>query len=627
MRSLRARFVVASLVILVATLVTGLWGAIMFVRLGNVVDRTLADRQSMIDLTARMTTALEREDDALLVAVAGDARRARSELSSERRTFDEAFDKFSSLAPADERAIASELHSDVTTYREHGDALLAAMSGVTAQTARDRYHAEVNPALRRAVAAAGSLRERSFQSMKDAGVAARDEASRGTRIVAIVSLVALGIAMSVALLLARSVLRPIRALTSSVEAMRRGDFGTRVARGAPDEIGKLTDGFNRMAESLAAFQSSNLGEVIRAKETLEATIGALPDPVIVIDPAGLVASMNPLAREVLGKTNSGDVLVEEGQSYSRLPKSAADQIGAALDGTAPRRPDLADAFVVENGERRTFLPTAVPIPFADGPAGAVATLHDVTEFVRVDTLRSELIAVASHELKTPLTTLRLNLLLLGEEARRLSPRHAEILAMAVQGCEELSRTIERLLDLTRIEAGRLHLAMERVELTRVVDEVVTALQLRAADSELSIDVIRNATDAYVRGDPMRLGVVVSNLMTNAIKYTPSGGRITIALSRAGGNVDLVVSDTGPGVPADLRERVFEKFFRVAHVRPGDGNEPAGAGIGLYVCRQIVEAHGGTIRCEDVAAGARFIVSLPEDAAAEPDDVVRADRRA
>jgi NtrC-family two-component system sensor histidine kinase KinB len=625
MRSLRARFVVASLVILVATLVTGLWGAIMFVRLGEVVDRTLADRQSMIDLTAQMTTALEREDDALLVAVAGDAKRARSELSSERRTFDEAFEKFSALAPADERAIASELRSDVTTYREHGDALLAAIDGVSAQVARDRYHADVNPALRRAVTAVGSLRERSFQSMKDAGVAARDEASRGTRIVALVSLVAVGIGLVVALVLARSVLRPIRALTSSVEAMRRGDFGTRVARGAPDEIGKLTDGFNRMAESLAAFQSSNLGEVIRAKETLEATIGALPDPVIVIDPAGLVASMNPLAREVLGKTNGGDVLVEEGQSYSRLPKSAADQISAALEGTAPRRPDLADAFVVENGERRTFLPTAVPIPFADGPAGAVATLHDVTEFVRVDTLRSELIAVASHELKTPLTTLRLNLLLLGEEARRLSPRHAEILAMAVQGCEELSRTIERLLDLTRIEAGRLHLAMERVELARVVDEVVTSLQPRAAESELAIDA--TTTDAYVRGDPMRLGVVVSNLLTNAIKYTPSGGRVTVELTRAGRNVGLVVTDTGPGVPPDLRERVFEKFFRVAHVRPGDGNEPAGAGIGLYVCRQIVEAHGGTIRCEDVAAGARFVVAIPEDAADEVDEAVRAERRA
>jgi NtrC-family two-component system sensor histidine kinase KinB len=615
MRSLRARFVAASLVILVATLVTGLWGAIMFVRLGAVVDRTLADRQSMIDLTARMATALEREDDALLVAVAGDARRARSELSAERHAFDEAFEQFSALAPADELAIASELHGDVTTYREHGDALLAAIDGVSAQVARDRYHAEVNPALRRAVTAVGSLRERSFRGMKDAGVAARDEASRGTRIVGLVSFIAVGVAMIVALVLARSVLRPIRALTSSVEAMRRGDFGTRVARGAPDEVGRLTDGFNRMAESLAAFQSSNLGEVIRAKETLEATIGALPDPVIVIDPAGLVASMNPLAREVLGKTNGGDVVVEEGESYSRLPKSAADQISAALEGTAPRRPDLADAFIVENGERRTFLPTAVPIPFADGPAGAVATLHDVTEFVRVDTLRSELIAVASHELKTPLTTLRLNLLLLGEEARRLSPRHAEILAMAVQGCEELSRTIERLLDLTRIEAGRLHLAMERVELARVVDEVVTSLQPRAAESELAIDV--TTTDAYVRGDPTRLGVVVSNLLTNAIKYTPSGGRVTVVLSRASGDVELAVTDTGPGVPADLRERVFEKFFRVAHVRPGDGTEPAGAGIGLYVCRQIVEAHGGAIRCEDVAAGARFVVTIPEHAA-EPD---------
>jgi NtrC-family two-component system sensor histidine kinase KinB len=170
--------------------------------------------------------------------------------------------------------------------------------------------------------------------------------------------------------------------------------------------------------------------------------------------------------------------------------------------------------------------------------------------------------------------------------------------------------------------------MERVELVRVVDNIVAGLALRIAEAELSIEVTRDAGDAYVRGDPMRLGVVVSNLLTNAIKYTPPGGRISVAIRRTDANLELVVGDTGSGVPADLRERVFEKFFRVAHVRPGDANAPAGAGIGLYVCRQIVEAHGGTIRCEDVAAGARFVASIPEAPLVDADagDPVRAERR-
>src|SRR5439155_22169939 len=160
---------------------------------------------------------------------------------------------------------------------------------------------------------------------------------------------------------------------------RRGDFGQRVERAAPDELAKLTDGFNRMAESLAAFQSSNLGEVMKAKDTLEATMSALPDPVIVIDPEGAIASLNPPA---LGGLR--DVVV--GASLGTLPDSAARRVRAVLDGVPPARADLRDAFMITlGGERRTFLPTAVPIPFVDGPAGAVAVLHDITEFVRVDT--------------------------------------------------------------------------------------------------------------------------------------------------------------------------------------------------------------------------------------------------
>ncbi len=611
MGSLRTRFVIASLVILLATLVTGLWSGTLFVRLGTVVDRSLAGRQAMIDLTATMATALEREDDALLLAVSGDVSHARSELATERRAFDAAFARLDPSLPVEERATAAALHDDVEIYRKKGDAMLAAKDPAEE---RDRYQADVNPALRRAVAACSTLREHSFRALRDAGVHARDEAARGTWVVAVVSLIAIGVAMFVALVLARSVLRPIRALTSSVEAMRRGDFQQRVARGAPDELGRLTDGFNRMAESLAAFQSSNIGEVIRAKETLEATLGVLPDPVIVVDPSGVIASRNPPARAILGPD------VEPGARLAVLPELAATQARAVLEGLTPQRADLRDAFALTvNGERRTFLATAVAIPFADGPAGAVVVLHDITEFVRVDTLRSELIAVTSHELKTPLTTLRLNLLLLGEEVDNLSARHREILGMAVQGCEELARTIDGLLDLTRIEAGKLRLAMERVDLHRIIDDVLLTLAPRLAEAELSVEVIRAAGDACVRGDPLRLGVVISNLLTNAIKYAsePSGepgsepnGKITIHVARTD-RVEITVTDTGPGVPLDLRERVFEKFFRVAHVRSDLGTDlgtPSGAGIGLYVCRQIIEAHGGEIRCD----GARFTITLAAD---------------
>ncbi|MBL9019436.1 MAG: HAMP domain-containing protein [Myxococcales bacterium] len=586
--SLRARFTAAGLVILVAVVITGVWSTVLFSRLGNVVDRTLQGRQGIIDLTARMTSALERHDDALVLGLNGDVARARAELAEQRLTFDRAADDLVNLVTPMERAVVDELRAEVAIYRREGDALLA---GAPTAAAWDRYHREVNPLLRKVVAECATLREHSFEALRDAGLAARDEARRGRWVVAAVAIGALLASALVAWALARSVLRPIRELTASVEAMRGRDFTQRVERRQGDELGALADGFNRMAESLVAWESSNLAEVLRAKETLEATLAALPDAVIVADRDGRIVSRNAPARALLGE--------------APLPAAAQELVDAVLAGEAP---PPAKQVVLDG---TTYLPFAVAIP----KFGAVAVLHDITEFVRVDMLRSELIAVTSHELKTPLTTLRMNLLLLGEEAGGLSPRHRELLTMAVQGCEELARTIDRLLDLSRIEAGKLRLAMERIDLHRVVDEVVQLFQPRFAEAELALEVARKDNgEACVRGDALRLGIVLSNLLTNAIKYTPAGGRVTVETSRAGEELELAVTDTGPGIPDDLRDRVFEKFFRVEHVRPRE-RAPNGAGVGLYICRQIIEAHGGQIHAEAVSVGSRLAFRLPAEAQA------------
>ncbi len=590
--------------VLLAVVITGVWSTVLFIRLGNVVDRTLQGRQGIIDLTAVMAGALEREDDALVLGVAGEVTRARKELAIQRATFDRAAEQLTLQVTPTEREVVASIVADVVVYRRQGDALLAEANTADA---RERYHGEVYPLLRRAVDGWAALREQSFEAMRDAGIAARDEARQGRWLVGIVAIGALGLTLAVAFALARSVLRPIRELTASVEAMRRGDFTQRVVAHRDDELGNLAGGFNRMAESLVAWESSNLAEVLRAKDTLEATIAALPDPVIVVDPDGAVVSLNAPARTVLAEAG----IIELARAEA-LPTSAADLVRGVLAGTPTAEP-VTPLVIARGAERRTYLPIAVAIPsFSAGRSGAVAMLHDITEFVRIDTLRSELIAVTSHELKTPLTTLRMNLLLFGEEARDLSPRHREIIGMAVQGCEELARTIERLLDLSRIEAGKLRLVMERIDLHRLVDEVVGMFVPRFTEAEIALEVVRGPSEAIVKGDPLRLAIVLSNLLTNAIKYTPAGGTVTVEMSRLPDDVQVAVTDTGPGIPVDLHDRVFEKFFRVEHVRP-NAQAPNGAGVGLYICRQIVEAHGGEIHCEAVPAGSRLAFRLRADA--------------
>ena len=213
-------------------------------------------------------------------------------------------------------------------------------------------------------------------------------------------------------------------------------------------------------------------------------------------------------------------------------------------------------------------------------------------------------------------------MLMRERAAELSPLLREIVATAALGCEELAASIDELLDLTRIEAGQLRLNLERVDLLVLTGHVADKFLPRYVERGVQLDFVRGCDEAVVRGDAARLGVVLSNVLTNALKYTPYDGRVAIAVGAnpvAGeeGLVQITVTDNGPGIPPEFRDRVFEKFFRLEHFSPRAAEGVQGVGIGLYLCRQIVALHGGSMRCEGVPGGigARFVIELPSAAAA------------
>jgi NtrC-family two-component system sensor histidine kinase KinB len=619
-RHLQTRFLLAGTLLVLAVVISGVWSVFTLARLSAVVDDTLRESQATIDLGAALASNLEREDDALLLAMGGEANRAHRELDLERQRTDDAYGRLLDVlagGQSQERQIATRLRTEIDRYRAAGDELLA-QAGRT--TALERYHVRINPLLRQAVTSCGQLREENFRSMQQAGIRARDEARRATWLVSGVTLLAVAVSLVVALVLARAVLRPIRDLAAGVEALRRGDFDRRVAINTADELGQLAAGFNRMAEALAEYRSSSLGELLATKGTLEATLNALPDAVLVVAPDGTIAAHNPRARAILAAKR-----VPEATRVQELPLSAEQHhaIDAALAGRlslAPRTEFHHTLAVTLKDRPHRFLLTAVPIPdFEPGRFGAAVVLADVTEFARLDELRGELIGVASHELKTPLTTLRMNLLMLGEQSQTLTGRQQELLQAALGGCEELGGTIDELLDVTRIESGQLRLHRAPVDVAAILEQVRRALQPRYEDAQVSMQVVCDAPSTLVQADAPRLAIVLTNLLSNALKYSAPGKTVIVQLAsrqNAGvastDNLQIAVTDQGPGVPAEFRERVFDKFFRVEHQIASSSNGVHGTGIGLYLCREIIKAHGGTITCEpgDGGVGTRIALTLP-----------------
>jgi NtrC-family two-component system sensor histidine kinase KinB len=613
---LRLRFVVAAGLLVLTTVTASVWTFFALTRLSGIVTDTVRQSESVTAVTSRLAGALEREDDAVLLILAGDDRGGQV-LAHERGVVDRAVsDLFDVLGPDDERKLANPLRAELQEYRRASDAVIAV---APKREALVQYHQQANPVLRRAVALTTSIRDQHFALAREAVGGARDEAARARRAVLLITLAALGIAIAVAWHLTRTVVGPLRRLTDGANAIRGGNFSERITVTSRDELGELAAAFNQMAEDLAEFRRTNISEVVRAKNTLEATLEALPDAVVVLDAAGQVQSMNraavvALAAAGVREPRNLDDLRIEGLDIDAVTRSIATGAGVVASS------DLAQTIRVEReGAVQRLLPRVVPVPGVNlQQRGAILLLYEVTDLVRLDEMRSELVAVASHELQTPLTTLRMTLLMLKEASDQLPDRQRQLVDTSLIGVDQLAETVHEFLDLTRIEAGQLRLNLEPVHVPTVVAQALHRVQGQATAQGIIVDNLVDRALPRLVADPLRLRAVFDNILSNALKYTPSGGTVTIDSRLAPGTtetaerVSIRITDTGPGIPSAFRSRIFDKFFRLEHhhaeTRPG----ARGAGIGLYMCREIVDLHGGTIACGAGAgeAGTCITVTLP-----------------
>ena len=407
--------------------------------------------------------------------------------------------------------------------------------------------------------------------------------------------------------LMRIILTPIEAMTAAAESIGSGQLHRTVPVEASDELGRLAGAFNTMSAQVREFRQSNLRQLMRARETAQAAIDSFSDPVLVLDPEGRVELANPAASAVLGVQPRTDA----GAGPWMPPEGLREPIASALGQQRATVNDRFDqAMILRVGdEDRYFLPEVRPIRNAAGDTlGAAVVLDDVTRFRLLDQLKGSLIATASHELKTPLTSIRLAVhLLLEETVGPLNPKQTELLLDARENAEGLLAMIEQLLSLARLEDRRDEYRFSAQSIEELFQSAVNAAGDRAADQHLELIIEDAASLPAVRGDADRLGHALDNLLTNAIKHTPAGGSVTLSARLIDpDHVELAVRDTGRGIPREAMAHLFERFYRV----PGD-EQPTGTGLGLAIVREILEAHGGTVRCEsELNRGTTFRLILP-----------------
>jgi len=403
------------------------------------------------------------------------------------------------------------------------------------------------------------------------------------------TLLALVVALIISAVAAQATGRRLDRIVRFAERITAGDLAARIEETSGDEIGQVAASLDKAArhleESFAALQHS--------QRQLETVLNSMQDAVIAVSADDRVQWANQTMDKLVPQhTRKNALLVET----VRDP----DFLTAVRGASEARRVFAVRAASIVPG--RTFDVTAAPMP----GGGTVAVLRDLTETERVEKTRRDFIANVSHELRTPLTSIQGYTETLLDSAPG-NDHSREFLEIIRKSALRMSRLTEDLLTLARVESGEQRFEIESTAPAELLQEAVQSFREIARTQNVEL-IVEDQAEARVGADPEAIHQVFSNLVDNALKYAPSGGRIILGARPVAEGVEFYVQDFGPGIPSEHLARLFERFYRVDKAR---SRESGGTGLGLAIAKHIVLAHGGSIRAQsELNHGSTFLFTLP-----------------
>jgi NtrC-family two-component system sensor histidine kinase KinB len=406
------------------------------------------------------------------------------------------------------------------------------------------------------------------------------------------------------------VANPIAALTNSIKSIANKNYEERLHFKRSDEFGELSEAFNQMAEKMDEYEHSNLAKILFEKKRIETIINRMSDPVIGLDELKKVVFANDQALNLLNLSGeqllgryAPDVAVENDLFRNLI------RINVRLNGHVTESSSLIKAVI--NGKENYFSRENIPINYKptgeknDVLIGEVILLKNVTPFKELDLARTNFIATVSHELKTPIASLRMGIRLLHDDrVGNLNSEQEGIIRTLSDETDRLSKLTNELLDLAQVETGNIKLDLKKVSPPDVVSYAMESVKFHAERKKVKLELEDNTVAGHIRADMEKTTWVLVNLLTNAIRYSPENEKVVIKTQMNEAKVVFSVTDFGPGIEAKYISRLFEKFFQV----PGS---PSGTGLGLAISKEFIEAQGGHMHVKSTPGiGSTFSFDLP-----------------
>jgi len=584
------------------------WAITNLVSLGKATDAILSENYRSILAAENMVDALERQDSGMLLMFLGDMGKGITQFRENEAVFLEWLARAKdNITIQGETELVQSIEADYLVYRKKFSSLTDLREANEAALEPANYQGTVYPLFARVRDACIGLRNLNEETMYAASVRAGGVARRATWSTAFVATSALMVALIFSLFLAERIVRPIRRFMEASRKISSGDYAVQVIVETGDELGCLAGEFNQMAQQLGRYNEMNIEQIISEKNKGEAILSSIEDGLVVFDTKLKAISINPAARRLLDLKFAESATLH---CMDILPDpNVCDLVRKTVEtGVQPTVPDEQRIITVSEGERaRQYLFSITAIRGRDrNLSGIVLLLRDVTRLKEVERLKSEFVMAASHELRTPLTSLGMSVdLLLEHAAQGLAEKDKDLLQAAHEEVHRMKALVNDLLDLSKIETGRIDLEFESVPVSTLFDHVEAVFKSQTVMKEVSLTSELTGDMPKVRADANKITWVLTNLISNALRYVSKGGNIGLSAHRIGPHVHLSVRDDGPGIPPEYQSKIFQKFVQVK------GQEAGGTGLGLAICKEIVRAHGGAIWMESSAGrGSTFTFTLP-----------------
>ena len=421
------------------------------------------------------------------------------------------------------------------------------------------------------------------------------------------------IAFTLLINLPSNIATPIRDLTNNIKEITENNYSIRLHLEGSTEFKELSEAFNKMASKLEEYEGSILSKLLFEKKRIDTLINSMPDPVIGFDEERRILFANKQALKITGlhlEDIKGKLAADVALNNDLLRFLIKDWITKDPSGDDnPAKPLKIYADNKESYFEKQNIEIAV-VPTGEKEKqyiGQVIILRNITPFKELDFAKTNFIATVSHELKTPISSIKMSLQLLEDQRVGTMNEEQERLVKSIEDdSERLLKITSELLNFSQVETGKIQLSSQAINPDWIVQYALGAVKITAEQKQIDIQTIYQPSLPIITVDPNKTAWVMINLLTNAIKHSPSKSIIKVAVTTDNHFIVFKVADTGEGIPKKFQSRIFEKYFQVP------GSENIGTGIGLSICKEFIEAQRGSIGFTSTVDNTSFYFLLPLD---------------